>query len=196
MCCISLMSLGLMKSFVSVKNISSWVWIVPRQLAWRYRSKTLRFAVCIALDCCLVNVVSTIILPRTRSEWPGLMLHKRRIEESNRRSSGRYPGNSDLIGRLFQRQYSLRKSYMLQLCRNNSYRFQIVRLIREYIHRQGNQIVWHRLVCGVQPWKTAPTFKTSTYLGELQALWSYDFAKRFFIASVSSFCSCMRCVCA
>ena len=69
------------------------------------------------------------------------MLHKRRIEESNRRSSGRYPGNSDLIGRLFQRQYSLRKNYMLQLCRNNSYRFQIVRLIREYIYRQGNQIV-------------------------------------------------------
>ena len=69
------------------------------------------------------------------------MLHKRRIEESNRRSSDRYPGNSDLIVRLFQRQYSLRKSYMLQLCRNNSYRFQIVRLIREYIYRQGNQIV-------------------------------------------------------
>ena len=136
MCCISLMSLGLLKFFISVKNFRSWVWILPVQLTWRYRSKTPWFAVCIALDWCYLYQLFIIILPRNRSEWPGLTLHKRRIEGSSQFSPGHRPGRSDSIGRLFQRQDFQHMSCMLhRLCRNHPHRFQIVRLIWEYIQR-------------------------------------------------------------
>ena len=102
------------------------------------------------------------------------MSHKPRIVRNSRCSSGHHPKSFDLIDQRFPIRYSQHMNYMRQPCTNRSCRFQTVLLPQEYIRHQDTQIFSHRLVCGVQSWKTTPTFKIAMYGSKAQAAWSYD----------------------
>ncbi len=74
------------------------------------------------------------------------MLHKQRIVRNTRCPSDHHPKSFDLIDQLFPIKYFQRMSCMHLLGRNSSYRFRIVPMLQEYIHRLGSRIALHHWV--------------------------------------------------